>query len=268
MRETIELPSDDCKPGEPCATLRIYRPTVRPSGAAALIFPGGGYIEHAPHEAVRPARWLAGLGITAFVVQYRLAPRHRHPAQWNDGRAAMRWVRCNARQFEIDPSRVGVVGFSAGGHLAAMLATEPPAAGDRETRAQQDANGKDLNDVQPDFAVLVYPVASLMTPTQGGTRRHLMGDAPDTALLAQFSAECRVEKLPTGSLPPIFLVHCKDDASVDVSRSDVFAAAVRKISGDIEYRREHFGGHGVGLQPGWTEPCERWLRERGLTTIS
>ena len=169
-----------------------------------LILPGGGYERHADHEAEPVAEWLASLGIHAFVLRYRVAP-DRHPAPLADAKAALAWIRRGSHGLPVDSSRVGVLGFSAGGHLAATLASGLSAGDD----------ALDLPDSRPDLAVLCYPVVSFQAAVHQGSINNLLGDSPPVDLLAELSAELTV----TGRTPPAFIWHTSDDEAVDVEHS-------------------------------------------------
>lgn len=222
----------------------------RSSGAAVVVCPGGGYQNLAmDHEGVQIARWLNGLGIHAFVLKYRLGPRHRHPAMLDDVSAAFRMVRARAAEWKLDPKRVGVWGFSAGGHLAATISTHFTA----ETR--------------PDFAILAYPV---ITCTENwkhrGSCRNLLGsEEPDAALAAALSNEKQVTK----DTPPTFLFHTTDDASVPVENALAYYAALRKHGVEAEMHIFEHGRHGVGLAKdnwilgAWPDLLARWLVRHG-----
>jgi PelA/Pel-15E family pectate lyase len=233
--------------------LTIYRAPVEASnGAAVIVCPGGGYRTLASdHEGKQVAEWLNGLGITAFVLQYRVGPRYRHPAPLQDGQQALRLARSRAVDFGIDPTRVGVVGFSAGGHLAATLGTDA-------------AEG-----ARPDFMILAYPVISFAAPfAHKGSVQSLLGDAPAPKLLEELSSERRV----TSKTPPTFLFHTADDASVPVENSLSFYQALRAAGVSAELHVFPHGRHGVGLAPGdpvlsqWPKLCAAWLQAMGFTS--
>jgi PelA/Pel-15E family pectate lyase len=225
--------------------LTVYRaPSETASGTAAVVCPGGGYRTLASdHEGKQVAEWLNGLGISAFVLQYRVGPRYRHPAPLQDAQQALRLVRARAH-----PSRVGIVGFSAGGHLAAQTGT---AEGER-----------------PDFMILGYPVISFAAPfAHKGSVRSLLGDAPDPKLLEELSNERRV----TAKTPPAFLFHTADDASVPVENSFAFYQALRAAGVSAELHVFPHGRHGVGLASDdpvlsqWPKLAAAWLQAQGLT---
>lgn len=229
--------------------LTIY-PAAQPNGAAVLVCPGGGYVNLAmDHEGRQVAEWFNSFGVTAFVLKYRLGPRYRHPAMLEDARRAMRIIRSRAKEFGIDPGRVGVMGFSAGGHLASTLSTHFQ-EGER-----------------PDFAILCYPVISFTTRyTHSGSMRFLLGDPPDPALVWELSNELRV----TSQTPPTFLFHTNADTGVPPENSVLYYLALRRAGVPAEMHIYQEGRHGVGLAPKdpvlstWPGRLKDWLMVRGI----
>ena len=227
-----------------------------PSRPAILVLPGGGYARQAGHEAEPVAEWLSSLGIHAFVLRYRVAP-DRHPAPLEDAKEAMLHIRSGRHGLAVDPERVGVLGFSAGGHLAATLSTAA-ATGNPEL---------DLPAAVPDLSVLCYPVASLTYETHQGSVANLLGDAPPSELLTALSAELNV----TPGTPPAFLWHTADDEAVPVSNSLNYARALFAAGVPAELHVFPRGRHGLGLaagEPGpeqWTSLCAAWLHRAGWT---
>lgn len=230
-------------------TLTIYA-AAQPNGAAVLICPGGGYVNLAmDHEGRQVAEWFNSFGVTAFVLKYRLAPHYRHPAMLEDARRAMRIIRSRAKEFGIDPQRVGVMGFSAGGHLASTLSTH---YGEGE---------------RPDFAILCYPVISFTTRyAHSGSMRALLGDPPDPALVWELSSEWKV----TSETPPTFLFHTNADKGVPPENSILYYMALRRAGVPAELHIYQEGRHGVGLAPRdpvlstWTGRLKDWLAVRGI----
>ena len=233
-----------------------------PNGTAVIVCPGGGYVHLAmDHEGVQIAKWLNSLGISAFVLQYRLGPRYHHPAMINDAQRALRTVRSRASSLHIDPNRIGIWGFSAGGHLASTAATHfdagNPSASDPIERAGS----------RPDFAILAYAVISLNSEyTHVGSRNNLLGPNPDQKLVDDLSNDQRV----TPQTPPTFLFHTTTDTTVPVENSVRFYLALRKAGVPAEMHIFQNGPHGVGLAPtdatlsAWSGLLANWLRERGL----
>lgn len=231
------------------------------TGAGIIIFPGGGY-EHlaTDKEGTQVAQWLNGLGIATFVVRYRLGPRYHHPVMMQDAQRAIRLVRSNAARWNLDPSRIGVLGFSAGGHMASTAGTHFDAG----NRASQDT--VDRVSSRPDFMVLVYPVITMAEPlAHRGSRRNLLGDNPTDSLLRFMSNETQV----TRDTPPTFIVATTDDATVPVQNSLAFYDALRAAGVPAELHIFESGHHGFGLAPGdpvlstWMSQCEGWLRRHG-----
>jgi acetyl esterase/lipase len=243
--------------------LTIYRaPAATANGTAVVVCPGGGYRTLASdHEGRQVAQWLGGLGVSAFVLQYRVGPRYRHPAPLQDAQRALRLVRWRARDLGVDPARVGILGFSAGGHLAATTATHFDDGG------AEAADPIDRMGSRPDFVVLGYPVISLTAAfTHRGSLQHLLGETPDPRLAADLSGERAVG----ARTPPTFVFHTADDAAVPVENSLAFAHALRQAQVPFELHVFPRGRHGVGLAPHdavlsqWPKLCAAWLRAQGL----
>ncbi|WP_084154745.1 alpha/beta hydrolase [Polycyclovorans algicola] len=241
------------------ARLEVYQP-ARPNGTAVVIAGGGGYFRIQVGRGSEPvAKWLASMGVTAAVMVYRLPGDGWAPeAPIQDGQRAIRLLRERATELAIDPKQIGILGMSAGGHLAAMTATrhahdfyEPLDAADRQS-------------ARPDFAVLLYPVVSMRPPLDTTRTRQHMDRAPDVERM--FSAELWVDD----STPPMFLVHALDDpiAHPDHSRVMFEALQARSIPSDLLLLET--GGHSWGLGRAGTEPAawplrfSRWAREHGF----
>src|SRR5437660_2152553 len=221
-------------------TLTIFLPTKNQgSGVGLVVCPGGSYTALASnHEGRQVANWLNSLGIAAFVLKYRLGPRHHHPTDLGDAQRAIRLVRAHATEYGIAPDRLGVMGFSAGGHLAATMGTH-----------FDNGNANDPDPIQragsrPDFLVLGYPVISFTTPyTHKGSLSNLLGDNPDPKLMEGLSNELQV----TAQTPPTFLFHTSEDKTVPVENSVLFYLALRKAGVAAEMHIFERGPHGVGL---------------------
>ncbi len=227
--------------------------------AAVVVCPGGGYGQLAPHEAAPVARWLNRAGISAFVLRYRLAP-HRHPEPLQDAQRALRLVRHRATAWGLDPGRLGILGFSAGGHLAATAGTY----WDRGRSADPDP--VERQGCRPDLLVLCYPVISFTDLAHEGTRRNLLGAQPSPVDCAALSLETQV----TAQTPPAFIWHTADDAAVPVEHSLQFAGALRRAGVPFALHVYESGRHGLGLAGGdpdvgsWTVRCAAWLSRRGF----
>ncbi|MFZ4682075.1 MAG: alpha/beta hydrolase [Terrimicrobiaceae bacterium] len=228
--------------------LRHFPPTASANGAAMLVLPGGGYGGLAAHEGEAYARWFASLGYHAFELRYRLAPHgYKHPAMWMDAARALRVVRARV-------GRVGIIGSSAGGHLAAHLTVtnDPgdPASNDPLERLSS----------RPDLAVLCYPVITMVGPSaHSGSRANLLGENPTPVLCEDVSPERQV----TSTTPPCFVWHTVEDPVVDVENSVDFAMALRRAKVPFELHLYEKGRHGIGLANGhpWTAECARWMSE-------
>lgn len=243
-------------------TLTIYAPAIdRPNGTAVIIAPGGGYgLLSTEREGVQYANWLSTLGVTSFVLKYRLA-EFGHPAPLQDVLRAVRLVRSRAAEFKVNPARIGVMGSSAGGHLAASAGTlfDHPAG---RTGAPLDATS-----ARPDFLILMYPVITMDDPhAHAGSRRNLLGEKPSPELLQLAS----LEKQVTAATPPTLLIHTQEDQSVPVENSILFYQALTRARVPAEmYLFEH-GSHGMGMKADfgtasdWPQRAEEWLRHRGL----
>jgi acetyl esterase/lipase len=247
---------------EDTPTISLYRPTGGSSGAAFVVCPGGGYARLADHEGHDVAVWLNGIGVTAVVLKYRLGPRYRHPAPLQDVARAIRTVRARSKEWSTDPGRIGVIGFSAGGHLASTIATQFDAGNQGATDPIERLSSR------PDVAVLAYPVISMEeNVTHAGSRSNLLGPAPPADLVQAMSTDRRV----TPRTPPTFLFHTADDAGVPVENSLRFAAALRASNVPYELHVFETGRHGVGLAPdnpvlsAWPRLLENWLRTRKFT---
>lgn len=216
--------------------LRPYLLADAAPRGAVIVCPGGGYGHRAPHESEPVARRLNAAGVHAFVLTYRVAP-HRHPVPLLDAQRAIRLVRARATDWRVRPDRVGIIGFSAGGHLAATAAT------------QFDAGQSDVADpvaraaCRPDAAILCYPVISFGEHRHDGSMRNLLGPHPSDAARAELSNETRV----TEDTPPCFLWHTADDGAVPVENSLLFAAALRRRRIPFALHVFPRGRHGVGL---------------------
>jgi acetyl esterase/lipase len=248
---------------EDTPTLAVYRPSNTTGPVPAVIIaPGGSYRSLAiDKEGRAPAEYLNSLGMAAFVLKYRLGPRYHHPIQLGDAQRAIRLVRARAKEWGIAEDRIGMFGFSAGGHLASAAST------------YADAGRADASDPieragsRPDFAVLAYPVISFIEPwTHQGSKTNLLGDAPDVALARSLSSETQV----TAATPPTFLYHTNADTVVPVENSVAYFLALRKAGVPAELHVFKDGAHGTGLgqqDPAlaeWPTLLANWLRVSGM----
>lgn len=244
--------------------LRVYLPEGESSGAAVVVLPGGGYGGLAmDHEGHQIAKWWNRNGVAAFVTTYRHGPHYQHPAPMQDAQRAIRYVRAHADEFKIDRHRVGVMGFSAGGHLASTVSTHFD-QGDNSSSdviAQQNS--------RPDFSVLCYPVISMMDPlAHKGSRRNLLGGEPPKELVNDLSNHLQVTK----ETPPTFIFHTAEDQAVPVGNAIVYYDALIKNEVNAELHIYQKGRHGVGLAPNdpvlksWPDRLLDWVRLNNFLT--
>ena len=239
-------------------------PTITPfpvpkelsSGAAVVICPGGGYARLSDvKEGSDVARWLNSLGITAFVLKYRLGMKYHQPNQLLDAARALRYVRANAGRWDIDPGKIGILGFSAGGHLASTLGTH------FDPGKNNASDPIDRVSSRPDLMVLIYPVITMGEFAHPGSKLNLLDANPPEDLVKQYSNELQV----SSDTPPAFLVHTMTDATVPVENSFLFVQALRKAKVPVEFHLYEKGPHGFGLAPAdpvlssWTARCADWL---------
>jgi len=244
-------------------TITIYLPEKEKSvGSAVVIFPGGGYrmvaIDHEGHQV---ARWLNNLGIAAFVVDYRHRGRgYGHPAPIQDAQRAIRIVRSRAAEFGIEQNKIGIIGFSAGGHLASTAGTH------YNEKFYEPNDAIDSVSARPDFMILIYPVISFGPIAHSGSRSSLLGNNPSQEMIDKFSNEKQVDS----NTPATFLVHATDDKAVPVENSINFYLACKKVKVPVEMHIWLKGGHGFGLgkpeMPAskWPVLCADWLKEMGF----
>jgi acetyl esterase/lipase len=245
--------------------LVAYRP-LRPNGTAAIVIAGGGYAHiEAGHESTPACQWLQSLGVTAFELIYRL-PQDGWPpvAPFQDGQRAMRIVRSRASAYSADPARIGVIGFSAGAHLAGMTAVRPSAALYSRVDAADDTAAR------PDFSGLLYPVLTMMPPLdQTHARREILGSHPTAAESEAWSVERHVD----GRAPPTFLAQAVDDPIAPVENSLLMFGAQRAAGVFAELHVFQSGGHGWGMGLAGTEPhawpelFAAWARRNGLLPV-
>jgi acetyl esterase/lipase len=240
-------------------TLTVFKPAEgKATGGAIVICPGGGYGGLAQHEGKDYAEWLAKNGITGFVLKYRLGSGgYRHPVMLGDTARAVRTVRARASEWNIDPKRIGIMGSSAGGHLASTLLTHF----DSGNASAEDSI--DRQSSRPDLGILCYPVITMVgSATHLGSKKNLLGENPSEDLAKSLSNDQQVTK----DTPPTFLWHTYEDTGVVPDNSMFFALALQKNKVPYELHVYEKGKHGIGLASGhpWTEQCLRWLKLRGF----
>jgi acetyl esterase/lipase len=243
----------------------LYRPAT-PNGTSVVVLPGGGYVFTSfSNEGWPIGEWFAARGITALVVKYRTSSSdglgYQYPVPLLDARRAIRTARANAKEWGTDPAKVGVIGFSAGGHLASMAATLHA-----EKFTQETGDSVDALSARPDFAILVYPVISMGKPyTHGGSVQRLLGPRASDADKAKLNTAERVD----ATTPPCLLVHAADDAAVPLQNSLDFIAGCARHKVPVSAHIVATGGHGFGAKGraqavGWMdEQLAPWLEHGG-----
>lgn len=224
-----------------------------------IIAPGGAYAFRAPHEAYPIACWLNDIGISAIVLNYRVAP-YKHPKPLEDVKRAIRLTRYHAPEWRLDPNRVGILGFSAGGHLASTAGTHF----DYGNKLADDPI--EWYSSRPDLMVLCYPVITMGEQTHEGSKQNLLGENPNEEIKSILSNETQITK----ETPPAFLWHTADDNAVDVENSLLFASGLSRHKIPYDLHVFESGRHGLGLAQEhpeakvWPSLCEAWLRKRGF----
>ena len=229
-----------------------------------IVCPGGGYTHHADHEGEPVAKWLNSIGVSAIVLHYRITP-HQHPAPLNDAQTAIRLTRKNAEKLNIDPNRIGILGFSAGGHVASS-------AGTHFEDGDESADDPLLRySSRPDAMILCYPVITMASPqyVHEGSKTHLLGEEPSLSLVDKMSTEKQVTK----NTPPTFLWHTADDGAVPVENSLMFARSLGDCNVPYSLHVFESGKHGLGLAEDhpeanlWPKLCETWLKNRTFIKV-
>jgi len=257
---TIEDPTQlNHKRAGEIPTLTPYLVAGDTPTALIVVCPGGGYGMRAAHEGEPVARWLNSIGVSAAVLDYRVFP-WRHPQPLNDAQRGLRLARSLAAQWKVDPKRIGILGFSAGGHLAGSAAcfhdAGDAAASDVVARAS----------CRPDVAILCYPVITFGDQRHNGSMEALLGKQPDPELRRKLSLELSV----TAANPPTFLWHTADDKAVPVANAQLFADALTNAKVRVALHIFPEGRHGLGLAEShptvrqWTTLCAQWLKEVGF----
>ncbi len=242
-------------------SLTIFLPASNPTKTGVIVAPGGGYAHLAmDKEGYAVAKWLNERGVAAFVLKYRLGPVYHHPIELEDAQRAIRTVRANAAEYGVAADHVGMMGFSAGGHLTATAGThfDGGKAGAGDAIERQGS--------RPDFLVLGYPVITMEEPeAHKGSRQYLLGEHPNAELLRELSAERQVN----GETPPTFLFTTTDDKTVPVLNSVMFYSALVRAGVPAEMHIFQHGAHGAGLAAAnpelsvWPDLLIKWMRERG-----
>jgi acetyl esterase/lipase len=250
------------KVSEPTLTV-FLPPAEKATGTAVLICPGGGYgIVAFNHEGIAIAKWLNENGIAGIILKYRLPSdlimEDKSIGPLQDAQEAMRVIRQNSSEWKINPEKVGVIGFSAGGHLASTLSTH---------YAEMVYSVKDTLNARPDFSLLIYPVISFDASfTHMGSRNNLIGNTPTDDAIKHFSNELQIN----AKTPPAFLVHSSDDDAVPVKNSIAYYENLLKNKVPAEMHIFQKGGHGYGLAVGkptqseWPELCIKWMKVNGF----
>jgi acetyl esterase/lipase len=240
---------------------RYLADPAKANGTAVVVCPGGGYRNLAmDHEGKQVAEWLNTLGISAFVLKYRLGPKYHHPIELHDAQRAIRTVRARAQEFHVAANRIGMWGFSAGGHLASTAGTHFD-SGDTASASSIDRVGS-----RPDFLVLAYPVISFIDSVHVGSRTNLIGKDYDPKLAEYLSNDRQVTK----DTPPTFLFHTDGDTGVPAENSVLFYLALRRAGVPAEMHIYEKGKHGVGLAQSdpilatWPARLADWFKTRGL----
>jgi acetyl esterase/lipase len=243
--------------------LTVFLPrTMAQNTPAMIVCPGGGYVNLAAnHEGRQVANYLNSLGLAAFVLRYRLGPRYHHPIELGDAQRAIRTLRSKAGEWRLDPGRIGIMGFSAGGHLAMSASTH------FDSGVAGATDGLDRVGSRPDFTVLGYPVISLTEPwTHQGSKNSLLGNNADPEVAKSLSGELAVTK----ETPPTFIFQTNADTTVPAENSVYYYLALRKAGVPAEMHIFEKGAHGVGLandDPAlseWSKVLANWLRVRGI----
>lgn len=244
-------------------TLTAYLPDpAKATGAAFVICPGGGYGALAPHEGQGYAEWLAQNGVAGIVLKYRLGSSgYRHPAMINDAARAVRLTRTMAAEWKIDPKRIGIMGSSAGGHLASTLLTH------YDEGKADSTDPIERQSSRPDLGILCYAVISMGPDGHAGSRKNLLGENPAPELIELLSNEKHVN----AQTPPCFIWHTWEDKGVKLENSLAFVSALQKHNVRFDFHVYEKGKHGIGLGGGreggvlhpWTQDCLFWLRAQG-----
>jgi acetyl esterase/lipase len=244
-------------------TLTTYLPgSNAATDVAIVVCPGGGYGGLAvDHEGKQVAEWLNGHGIAAFVLRYRHAPGYQHPVPLTDAQRAIRTVRASAEKWGIAPDKIGIIGFSAGGHLTSTTGTM------HDDGDPDSADPIERVSSRPDFLILGYPVITMLEPhVHKGSRKNLLGENPLKEMMKKMSTHLQVNE----QTPPAFLIHTSEDKAVPAQNSVLFYQALLENGVPAELHIFEKGRHGLGLaqktpdMKRWPEMCIQWLKTRGF----
>ena len=248
---------DGNDPAVDVPTLTVFLPAPgQATGSAVIVLPGGGYGHLSAREGLQGARWLAAHGITAFILKYRYGAKYHHPIELGDAQRAIRLVRIHAAAWGLDPHRLGLLGFSAGGHLASTAATHFDTGNPLARDPVENVSSR------PDLHLLLYPVITFVDEpnVHKDSRRMLLGSTPSRDDAESLSNDTQV----TADTPPAFVVHSIADRTVPVQNSDRYVAALQAHDVPYAYLRGQYGKHGFGVTDDWAPAALAWLRSRGF----
>lgn len=229
------------------------------SKGAVVVCPGGGYGMRAEHEGKGYAKWLNSIGITAFVLEYRVAP-YKHPAEISDCVRAVRYARFYAEKYGYSADKIAVMGSSAGAHLAGSLAVH------YDKKFYDETDAIDKTDCRPDAVILCYPVIDMFEYRHDGSRQNLLGENPSHKMKEFMSLHMHVNE----NTPPAFIWHTSTDSAVPVENSLLYAEALSRVQIPFEMHIYPMGHHGLGLSEElpyvgkWSNDCEAWLKMMGF----
>ncbi|MCM8785335.1 MAG: alpha/beta hydrolase [Candidatus Omnitrophica bacterium] len=240
-------------------TITPYLVKGKKNNSCIIVFPGGGYVTRAPHEREPIALWLNKIGISSFLLDYRVSP-YKYPIPFLDAKRSIKFVRYNAKKFNIDPDRIGIIGFSAGGHLASLVGVHF----DYGEKKAEDPVEKISS--RPNLLILCYPVISFVNYPHQGCIKNLIGDNTSKEILEYLSSEKNVRK----DTPFCFIWHTQNDQVVPVFHSILFSLSLKEKNINFQLHIFDNGPHGLGLAENnpsvskWTLLCEEWLKENNF----
>ncbi len=239
-------------PARDIPTLTVFLPpTGKAGGASMVICAGGAYSHISPREGIPTGQWLAKNGITAFILKYRIGQKYHYPAITDDASRAIRYVRAYAPAWGLDPNRIGIIGFSAGGHLASITATRFDAGDPKSSDPIERVSSR------PDLQILLYPVVTLSDEdiVHKSSRDWFLGPDSTLELRQQESSDLQVTK----DTPPAFVAQSITDPTVPIANSDHYTNALAKFNIPYVFIREPMGGHGFGVIDAWSNQAMAWL---------